>query len=169
MTNKKIIITALTIAVLGTGVLGVSAVKAVENTNWHQSLIAKLAAKFNVSQSEMQSVFDENRTAQQTEMTQNLTERLSQAVTDGKITESQKQAILDYQAKVQQQRTEDMNAWQSMTPEERKAAMEKRRTEMEQWAKDNNLDLSILRQYVHEFGGRGMMTGRGMGMMGRWK
>jgi hypothetical protein len=44
-----------------------------------------------------------------------------------------------------------------MTPEQRKAAMEAEKTDLENWAKQNNIDMKYL------FGGD--MKGRGMKMM----
>ena len=57
---------------------------------------------------------------------------------------------------------EQRDAMQSMTRDERKSAMEARRTELESWAKQNNIDST----YVA--GGNGGMMGKGEGMgMGR--
>jgi len=165
MTKNKLLLSTLLLGVLGVGILGASTVRATDTTNWHQNLISKLATKFNVSESAVQSVFDENRKEHQTRMTQNLTERLTQSVKDGKITEAQKQAILDKHAKMQQERESDLQNWQNMTQEQRRAARESRRTEMEQWAQDNNLDLTVLREFLHEFGGPGMKMGHGRGGM----
>lgn len=171
MINKKVLFIALTIGLLGTGVIGVSVVRADTTTSWHQSLIAKLAAKFNVSETVVQSVFDETRNEQQAQRTQTLTDKLTQAVKDGKITESQKKAILDFHSKMQQERESDRKNWQNLSLEQRKAQresrkteMEAKRTEMETWAKTNGIDLTILSEILGGFGPGGEGRGRGMGM-----
>ncbi|MEK9143674.1 MAG: hypothetical protein AAB481_03535 [Patescibacteria group bacterium] len=60
-----------------------------------------MVAKFGLSESDIQSVFDEARNERQTRMQTRFDDKLSQAVKDGKLTEVQKQAILAKQKELQ--------------------------------------------------------------------
>jgi hypothetical protein len=151
--NKKIIITALAIATLGAGILTSSKVFAQttpSGNNPMSTLIQKIATKFGLNTSDVQAVFDQDRTDQEAQQETDYEARLTQAVTDGKITEAQKQLILTKHKELEASRQNQMQNMQGKTDTERKAAMESERTALETWAKENNIDMSYL------MGGRGM-------------
>lgn len=101
-----------------------------------------LASKLGVSEEKVKDAFTSMRADREAKMKADLEARLSQAVKDGKITEAQKSAIL---TKFGQEKTKiDPAAFKNMTPAQRKAEMEKRKTDLEAWAKENNLDLTKL-------------------------
>ena len=88
-------------------------------------------------------------------------ERLTQLVSEGKITEAQKQLIVTKMSELVAARAQEMDALKDKTMAERKALMDQKRTELEAWAKANGIDT----QYLMPFGeGRGR-GGHGMGMM----
>jgi hypothetical protein len=58
-------------------------------------IVQRLAQKFGLQETEVQAVFDEVHQERHQKMKQDMENRLNQAVQEGKITESQKQAILD--------------------------------------------------------------------------
>jgi hypothetical protein len=144
--NKKLYVPALAIMLLGATAFGVSAVSAesFNAENNRTSLIQKLATKFNLKQEDVKSVFDEQRQTRETERQARFEEKLSLDVTSGKITETQKQAIIAKMKTLAAERQAHMDAMKNMTPEQRKAEMEKHRTSIEQWAKDNNIDSKYL-------------------------
>lgn len=123
-----------------------------------ETLIQRLVQKFGLKTADVQAVFDTVRSEQQTEMQQKMAERLDTLVSEGKITQAQKELIIAKHTELQKQREADKDELRDLTPEERRAKMEARRSELEAWAKENGIDI----QYVVAFG-----KGRGIGM-GRW-
>ncbi len=141
----------------------VSASAYAQNNDGKATMITRLAQKLGVSEDKVKSAFDEIHSEHQTEMKQNMEQKLTELVSQGKLTETQKTAII---AKMEELRTKHQNIkaeMQNLTPEERKAKMEAERAELEAWAKSQGIDLSIL-----PFGkfGKVMMKweGRGGGM-----
>ncbi len=162
--SKKMIIPMAAVAIIGAGVYGVSQVSAATDTSStspQASLIQKLADTFHVDKSKVQAVFDQNRTEQEAKHEAEYETRLTQAVTDGKITSAQKDAILAENKTLKA----EMDAAKDGTPAERKAAMQKVRTDAKAWASQNNIDEKWLMAGMggHPRGGMGMGHG---GMMG---
>jgi len=157
--KKSVIIAGAvaTIGLAGAGGLGVaSAAGNVQSSATNNSLIDKLASKFNLKKADVQAVFDEDRTARQAARQQQVEERLTQAVTDGKITAAQKAAILAKQAELQAKMNADRASMPDKTPAERRALMEQNRAELKQWAADNSIPaayLRLVRGGVHGHGG----------------
>jgi hypothetical protein len=93
------------------------------------SLAQKIAEKFGLNKDEVMTVVNDHHkemnTQRQAEMKAKMGERLTQIVTDGKITEAQKQLILAKQSELQSAREAEMQSLKDKTPDERKAAMEK--------------------------------------------
>lgn len=154
MKTSRIIAVALGLSAL----LPVSRAYAYGYGAMHDTLVQRIAQKFGLQQSNVQSVFDEVRKERQAEMQKRLEDRLAQAVKDGKLTETQKNLILAKHKEMQANREKNRDAWMKMTPEERRNEKQKIRTELEAWAKANTIPLEWVMPY-----GRG-----GMGM-GRWK
>jgi hypothetical protein len=69
---------------------------------------------------------------------------LSQAVKDGKLTEAQKKLLIAKHNELFSQRETHFDELKNMTPQERKAKMQKRRDELENWAQQNDIDPSYL-------------------------
>lgn len=161
MISKKIYIPILAAGVIGgTAVFGVSLVNAqATQHNPMSGLVQKIAQKFNLDQSQVQSVIDQFHTEQQQvrqqEMQKREEERLSQLVLRGKITELQKQAII---AKHVEMRTKfNPDTMKTMTQEQRKEHRTAMETEMKTWASTQGIDLTII-----QFGfGKGGGFGRG--------
>lgn len=167
MNYRKTLLTAGVVSGIAfTGLAGVSAVSAASlatSTDGPTSLIEKLAAKFNLNKDEVKAVFEEERTARQAEHQQKVEERLTQAVTDGKITADQKSKILAKAKELQAQREANRTAMEGKTHEERKANMDANRTALEKWATDNG----IAKEYLHFVMGGGHGHG-GPGGPGRF-
>jgi spore germination cell wall hydrolase CwlJ-like protein len=104
----------------------------------------------------VQSVFDAQRSEHQAQMKERMSNRLTQLVTDKKITEAQKNLIIAKHDAMQKEMQTMRDQMKDKTPEERRALMETKRVELEKWAKDNGIDL----QYLKPFGpGKGMHKG----------
>ncbi len=131
-----------TIGIAGISGLGVaSAATTQPASGGASSLITKLAEKFNLKKEDVQAVFDEDRAAHQ----QKLEERLSQAVESGKITEAQKAKIIAKLAELKAKHEANRDAMKDKAAEERRAAMQQEREDLQQWAKDNGIALNYLR------------------------
>jgi hypothetical protein len=135
--NKRILITVLALGILAsTGYLGSSLVLAADNSK-HDTLVTRIAEKFNLNKADVEAVFDAVRDEKIAEMQKQRSEKLSDAVTDGVITEDQKNLILS-------KMDEKM--------EERKI----NREEMQKWFTENDIDAEKLHSYLRPVGeGRG--------------
>lgn len=161
--NKKGIFTAVAITVLGVGAFATTqsfAQTTTDTTSPMSSLVKSIADKFGLKQADVQAVFDTHKSDMQKKREANFEKRLSTLVTEGKITETQKQLILTKHKELEAARQTSMQNLKSMTQAERKAAMDKERTDLESWAKSNNIDLQYLMPE------RGMKGQRGHGMDG---
>ena len=157
MLKKKIFFPILALAIIGTALASSNFVSA-QDTTGPDSLITAIAQKFNLNETDVKSVFEEQRSKHQAERKAAVEQKLTQAVADGKITETQKQAIL---AKVMENQSGKPNfgEFKNLTPDERRAKMDEKRTEMENWAKENGLTLETLHSII------GGPKGFGRGMM----
>lgn len=123
------------------GVTGIGVASATTSkTGGTDTIIDKIATRFNLKKEDVAAVFDEERAAHKAERQQQVEERLTQAVQDGKLTEEQKAKVL---AKLEELKVK-REAWKGKTPEERRQAKQDLRQELKQWAKDNNIPLSYL-------------------------
>lgn len=135
-----------TATVVGGGLLTQHAFAA--STTNSDNLIARIATKFNLNQTEVQAVADQFHTDKIAEMQQKEADRLTQAVTDGKITAAQKDLLTAKQAELKT-KFEEIRAMTDKAA--RKTAMDTLRTETEAWATKNNID----KQWLHFMGGHG--------------
>lgn len=143
---RMIVPIAALMAVMGVDVYAADAAEA-ERT----SLVDRIIAQFNLNKDEVQKVVEQERAQRQQENRDRVTASLTDAVTQGKITEEQKNMILAKHEDMQKTRTETRTAGDRTA---NRAARAQERQELEQWAKDNNIDA----QY--------MMMGNGMGRGG---
>jgi len=158
--TKSLAITAAALA--GAATLGTS-VYAAQTPGVFQDrangLVQAISTRFNLNATEVQQVFDEQREQHQAEMqTKNeerLKERLAEAVTDGKLTQAQADAITAKHEEVQA----NMESLKDMTQVERQTAMKTQAEALKQWATDNSIPAGYLPM---GFGpGRGGMMGEG--------
>lgn len=141
--NKKVLAAVLAIGVIASvGYFGSSYVLADDNNPMHQTLISRIAQKFNLKAADVEAVFEAVRDEKQDEMKAKREEKLSQAVKDGVITEAQKTTLL---AKM----------------EEHMGERQQNREEMQSWFREQGIDETKLRDYLRP---EGKGEGRGMGM-----
>jgi hypothetical protein len=155
--KTKFILPVLTILVLGGAVLGVTRVAAEDSTRKYPPIIDKLVQRFGLNVDEVKAVFDTERTERQVENKTRFEEHLAQAVTDGKLTEAQKQLVLQKHEEMQSQRQAEIDSMRDLTPEQRREKMKERQAEMKAWAEQNNIDVDLI------MGGKGMRGGFRMG------
>ena len=143
--KKQLVISAIVITITG-ATLFVPQASAEEKTNGMDTLIQKISDTFHLNKTDVQKVFDEHRAEHIAKREGKFEDRLSQAVKDGKLTEEQKTLILN---KMKELASE---SFKNMTPEERRSAMQKKHQELENFAKQNNIDSKWL---MPGFGMRG--------------
>ncbi len=133
--KSKRILTAGIIAAFGLAIMTSTAVYAQsgQKDEAMHSIVQKIAQRFNLKESEVQAVFDAERENRKIEMNKMFETRLTTLVSEGEITDIQKQLIL--------KKHQEM-----MGNKESKIKIN--RAELEIWAKDNGIDL----QYLMPFG-----------------
>ena len=155
MNTKQLVMPILTTAILTAGLLSSGNVYAAEDVvkaNPFAALVEKISTTFNLDTSKVQAVVDqfhqEQKTQRQAEMKARQEEYLNTLVSEGKITEAQKQAIIKKTAELKASfKPGDMR---NKTEEERIATMEKRHAEITAWAESQGINPEYLR-----FGGHG--------------
>lgn len=135
-----------------TGIAGAAAlhtgniVNAQSKNNPFSGLVQMIAQKFNLNQSQVQTVFDDWRNQQKANMKQNmqnrLSDRLDQAVKDGKINTGQKQAIT-YEINLLNDKYSP-DSLKNMTPDQRRQSFQNRQADLKNWAQSQGIDLSVL-------------------------
>ena len=131
MISKKVILPMAAVGIIAATVIGASVATA-DTADSKSSLIDKLATKFNLNKSEVQAVFDEHRTEMRATHEARYEERLAQAVRDGDLTEDQKTKILAKHKALAAKFESEKDSFKDKTPEERRAAMESLRSDIEQ-------------------------------------
>ena len=149
--KKSLLIAGAVTSIGAAGITAGSTVAADPADSGHDTLVSKIAQKFNLKQDEVQAVFDEERKNKQAEHQQQEEQKLAQAVKDGKLTEEQKSKIIAKKNELREQREAERDSMKDKSREERKQAMEAKRTELEKWAQENNIPT----EYLHHGKGRG--------------
>ena len=153
--KKQLAIAGIVAGITTAGITGVGIANAAStttnSTNPMSSLVDAIASKFNLNKSDVQAVFDQQRTQMEANREAEVKKEVAQLVTDGKITQAQADAINAKRAEVQKER--EANKDTTKTREEMKSQMDVKRTELEQWAKDNGISTDYLRYVMG--GGRG--------------
>ena len=154
MNMKKKLMIAATVATIGAGSLGMGLASAETNsTSSSNSLADKIATKFGLKKAAVQAVFDEEHTARKAERTQQIADKLAAGVKAGTITQAQSDAITARVKQLQAAHEANRDKMESMTDDERKAAMEAERTALKQWITDNKIPDEFAR--LLRMGGRG--------------
>lgn len=134
--RKQIIGTVIFLTISGIIITIPHTAYAETNQNPIDSIIQTLAKKLGIGQDKIQTAFDTIRNERRAQMENQFKNRLDQAVKNGEITNVQKKLIIAKHEELQKLR--DL---------ERQNRLNKR-SELESWAKQNNIDP----QYVFGFG-----------------
>jgi hypothetical protein len=130
MNVKRNVMIAGAIATVGIASLGSLGVASAQSNSSNDSLVDKIATKFNLNKEDVQTVVDEYHKDRQTERQAELSERLQQAVDSGDITSEQKTLIENKHKELSAERDEQMKA-------------------LDAWAEQNNIDMKYLHGGKH--------------------
>ncbi|MBA3723606.1 MAG: hypothetical protein H0W89_01785 [Candidatus Levybacteria bacterium] len=159
--NRKAILTAIAVTVIGAGTVTASSAFAQTETPVQDpmnSLIQKISDKFGLNKEEVQAVFDESHKERHAAMQADFEAQLSQYVENGEITEAQKQLILKKRQEMDADRQSNKDSFKNLSKDERKVKMDDKKAELDAWATENKIDL----KYLMPHGGKGHgMGGRG--------
>ncbi len=160
--KKTLLVAGAVTSISLASIAGVGVASAASNDTGESSLVNKIATKFNLNKDEVKAVFDADRTDHEAEHQKKVEEDLTQAVKDGKLTETQKSLILAKQKEVKAAMESDRDTMKDKSDTERKAAMEQKRTDLEAWAKQNSIPTEYLRYIMmHGHMGHGGPAGPG--------
>jgi polyhydroxyalkanoate synthesis regulator phasin len=135
MAFKKSLLIAGAVSTIGlASLIGTTAASA---QTGQDTLIDKIATKFNLSKDEVKQVFEDHKKEHQTEHQAKLSERLQQRVDNGEITAEQKTLI--------ENKLKELDT-----------AREAEHEELKNWAKENDIDM----KYLHVGGPRGGNSNR---------
>lgn len=150
---KKTLLVGATVATFGLSSLGIASAATSSSTDGSTSLVDKIASTFNLDKSKVQAVFDEDRTTHETQMKADRATALKQAVTDGKLTQTQADYITKAWADIDALHSTDGTKPTDAQREAMKAKMDALRT----WLSDQKIDL----QSIDGLGGFGRHGGFG--------
>lgn len=139
--------------------MGLASAATSNSTDPQQSIIDKLATKFNLNKADVQKVFDEDRSAHEAARSAEVKTKLDQLVKDGKITQAQEDKLIAKAKELQSTHEANREKFKSMTEDERKSAMKSERDSLKQWLSDNGLTEEYGRYLMGRGGGP-----KGMGM-----
>lgn len=159
-TKQKIALGVVAGATVLAGAYGVTTAKAADTTTL-PPMVQGVAEKFGLNKDEVQKYMtekrQENRVERQAVREASLTTKLDEAVKAGKITESQKTAILAKHEEIQAKR----EGYSTLTQAERRAKMQELRTEMQTFLKEQGIDGSVMPTPQGPKGGMGGGMHRG--------
>lgn len=152
--KKKIFLpTMLALAILVVGILAASPVSA-QNVS-SNSLVKKLSQRFNLEESDVQKVFDDYKSERRADNFAFYSEKLDSLVSAGKITQDQKEVLLDKHEEMQ----DKMASITGLSQEERKNKKIALHEEFRAWAKSEGIDLPLMGGFMmgYKKGYQGMM------------
>lgn len=164
--NKALAIAGVTASVAAASFIGLGAASAATTSstsnNPMSSLVVAISERFDLKTSDVQAVFDEQRTAMEAERDAEVKTELTLLVKDGKLTQAQSDAITTKRDQLEKERYANRTGDQpsTKTNAERITEMETRKTELDTWLKDQGVDTQYA--YLVMGGGRGHgSSGRG--------
>lgn len=118
--------------------MGLASAATTSSTNG-QSIVEKIACKFNLNKDEVQKVFDENRAAHEAERTVEVKTQLDHLVKDGKITQDQEDKLIAKGKELQTLAQANRDSFKDKTKAERKTARSSERAAFTKWLSDNGI------------------------------
>lgn len=162
--SKKMLVTLSAGTVVGLSSLGLMAAASAATSTSGNSLVDKIATKFNLKKADVQAVFDQEHAERDAQRLADIQTKLATAVKDGKLTQAQSDALLAKIKEVQSIREANKDKFSSMSQTERKAAMDAEKAAMDKWIADNKIPSEFARLVMG--GGRGHGHGGGHGFGG---
>lgn len=107
-----------------------------------QDLVKKIAERFHLNEADVQKVFDEVHDEHKAEMEKKVEERLSEAVKNGKITEAQKNAILEKHKEIRAFH----ESLKDLSPEEMKTKMQEFHKNLNSWWESQGIPEDVRRE-----------------------
>lgn len=136
---KKSLLVGAAVATVIAGSGGL-AMAATSSSTGGDTLAQKIASKFGLNASDVQSVIDQNREDKQAQHEANFKTNLAAAVKDGKITQAQADHITGVMSQIDSLRA-------GKTPDQldqsTKDQIKKLMQDLRQWAKDNNVKMQF--------------------------
>ncbi len=156
--NKVIIPATLIASIAVVSVFSVATIQAKGNPDNMGTLPAKIATTFNLDQTQVENVFNQQREEMHAQRETEMNINLDQLVTEGKLTQTQKAEFLAMHEKMEDQ----MDFSQRGRDRD---GMQEHRDKVQQWASDNGLDfMELMGDFMngnHKFQGhRYMMNNR---------
>jgi len=148
---KKALLTAAAVATVGTA--GLMSANSASAQTTGDSLVDRLASRFNLSSDEVQQVVDEHRDERRAERAEQREEALQAKVDEGVITQAQLDLLQEKTDELKAQKEELKE--QDLSREEIRAALSEAREEFQAWAAENGIDLDTLRPDKGERSQRG--------------
>lgn len=148
----KLLIPLLAVMMLASATYATTNVKA-DDSKTFSPLVKRMIERFNLNENEVEEVVDEFRDEHHFRMQERMAERLGNLISEGLITEEQKDSLLDKFAEMRMEHEEMMGVRWKMTEEQRLAAYDAHRDQLESWATENGLNLNEILG-VHGWGMR---------------
>ena len=143
------------VGLAGIGTIGVASAATDTTSDPQNSIIEKIASKFNLNKDEVKKVFDDEHAARHKERQARVKTELAQLVKDGKLTQEQADKIIAKSAELKAERDANREAIKDKTEAERKTIMDTKRDELKKWLSDNGIDESYIRYVAGGGPGRG--------------
>jgi hypothetical protein len=165
--NKKLLIIPAAALIVGGLSLSTTQASAFNKSFSDHPMISKIAEKFGLDEAEVQGFMEEQREAKQAEMQEKFMEKLNAAIADGKLTQEQKELILQKHEEMKNRQVGQKENMHDLTPEEREVMREERQAEregMELWLEENGIDGEYFGHgngFNEKNGGPGRKMGRG--------
>ncbi len=161
-TKRKIVVIAIAIIAVSGGMIGSSKAFAQGQEVFDDptaSLVTRIAERFSLNKEEVRQVFNAELEKHHKRMLEKSSQDLVTLVDDGKINEAQKQLIIDKRTELHTNHMSIMENLKGLSRQEIRAAMEKQKTELEKWAKDNGIDPKYVYGNMGKMGFGGNMRG----------
>jgi hypothetical protein len=144
--RKAIVVPALAVTILGGALLTAQQTQAFWGAKPEQGEFAKtLAQHLGVSEDNVKAALTKMRDEHQQQHVQELTTKLDALIAEGKLTQAQKQAVLTKFQQIHQQQEKEMeNGGSPGTMANRKTQRQAKKAELESWAKEQGIDLSLI-------------------------
>ncbi len=158
---KKLIVAgsvaALGVAGLASGAAFATATNTTSGSDPMSGLVSAIATKFNLNKTDVQKVFDDQRSQMDQERETQIKGEVAQLVKDGKLTQAQADKINAKRAELQKEMEANRTSDQSLSSTDRKTKMQERKTALDTWLKENSIDTqyAYLLMGGHGHGGPG--------------